>query len=62
MNLQASITDAASNTTTTTDSTTKDSLGPTLTIDTLDGVSNANKAAYGFTGTCEMGGEAWATH
>jgi hypothetical protein len=49
---------AAGNTGTATASTTKDTLGPALTIDALDNVNNANKAAYGFAGNCETTGGA----
>ena len=56
--LSATLVDAAGNTTTVTDATTKDTVGPTLTIDTLDAISNGNKAAYAFGGTCESGGSA----
>lgn len=47
---------AAGNTGTATASTTKDTVGPALTIDALDVVNNANKAAYGFAGNCEATG------
>jgi hypothetical protein len=56
VNLQASMTDAAGNSTSITDATTKDSLGPALTIDALDAIDNASKATYGFTGGCETAG------
>ena len=56
ISLSVTITDAAGNSATFNDSTLKDSVGPTLTIGTLVAINNANKAAYGFSGTCETGG------
>ncbi|HYC36973.1 MAG TPA: DUF4214 domain-containing protein [Usitatibacter sp.] len=58
VSLAASIADAAGNTTSITESTSKDTLGPSLTIGTLDAITNANKLAYAFAGNCESGGGA----
>jgi hypothetical protein len=56
VSLSASITDPAGNTESAGATTTKDTTGPTLSIGTLDAITNANKLTYGFAGSCEAGG------
>ncbi|QJR16572.1 putative Ig domain-containing protein [Usitatibacter palustris] len=56
VSLTATLTDAAGNTKSVTDGTTKDTVSAALTIGVLDAINNANKAAYAFAGTCETGG------
>ena len=52
----ASSPSGAGNTRTINDTTTKDTVGPALTIDALDLIGNGNRASYAFGGTCESGG------
>jgi hypothetical protein len=56
VSLTASMTDASGNSVSVTEPTTKDTVGPTLTIDTLDPISSANRTSYAFGGNCEAGG------
>ncbi len=56
--LSATITDAVFDSATDNDVTTKDTAGPVLTLDPLDGIYKGNAAAYAFSGTCETGGSA----
>ena len=49
--------DAAGNTSSDSDSATKDTVAPTIAIGTLVDINNTNKAAYGFSGTCSEDGQ-----
>jgi uncharacterized repeat protein (TIGR01451 family) len=56
--LHASLNDAAGNLTSVTGSTTKDTVGPALTISSLAIINSGNAASYSFAGNCESGGSA----